>query len=108
MLAKFPPNSVKMKHPFCTQPWDSSPEIVKKLFKVHNLQNLLSTEFFKLVFNEDFFKLVFNQDISYAKDAAYCHSVAVTFIMHVLDVLIHELFYLASARYTLSAIPAIC
>ena len=88
-----------MKHPFCTQPWDSSPEIVKKLFKVHNLQNLLSTEFFKLVFN---------QDISYAKDAAYCHSVAVTFIMHVLDVLIHELFYLASARYTLSAIPATC
>ncbi|XP_030963210.1 homeobox-DDT domain protein RLT3 isoform X2 [Quercus lobata] len=34
LLAKFPPNSVKMKHPFCTQPWDSSPEIVKKLFKV--------------------------------------------------------------------------
>ncbi|XP_021819888.1 homeobox-DDT domain protein RLT3 isoform X1 [Prunus avium] len=33
-LAKFPPNSVKMKQPFCMQPWDSSPEIVKKLFKV--------------------------------------------------------------------------
>ncbi|CAB4261712.1 unnamed protein product [Prunus armeniaca] len=32
-LPKFPPNSVKMKHPFCMQPWDSSPEIVKKLFK---------------------------------------------------------------------------
>lgn len=87
MLAKFPPNSVKMKHPFCTQPWDSSPEIVKKLFKVHSLQNLLS---------------------SYAKDAANCLSVAVNFIVHVLDVLIHELFYLASARYTIFAIPATC
>ncbi|KAM2993564.1 hypothetical protein FF2_045649 [Malus domestica] len=34
LLAKFPPNSVKMKLPFDMQPWDSSPEIVKKLFKV--------------------------------------------------------------------------
>lgn len=35
LLAKFPPNSVKMKQPFGTQPWDSSPETVKKLFKVN-------------------------------------------------------------------------
>ncbi|CAK7349189.1 unnamed protein product [Dovyalis caffra] len=34
LLAKFPPNSVKMKQPFAMQPWDSSPETVKKLFKV--------------------------------------------------------------------------
>ncbi|XWS36650.1 hypothetical protein CRYUN_Cryun20dG0103400 [Craigia yunnanensis] len=34
LLAKFPPNSVKMKLPFSMQPWDSSPETVKKLFKV--------------------------------------------------------------------------
>ncbi|XP_015868893.1 homeobox-DDT domain protein RLT3 [Ziziphus jujuba] len=34
LLAKFPPNSVKMKQPFCLQPWKASPEIVKKLFKV--------------------------------------------------------------------------
>ncbi|KAJ7958982.1 Homeobox-DDT domain protein RLT3 [Quillaja saponaria] len=34
LLPKFPPNLVKMKKPFSTQPWDSSPEIVKKLFKV--------------------------------------------------------------------------
>ncbi|GAV68407.1 LOW QUALITY PROTEIN: Homeobox domain-containing protein/DDT domain-containing protein [Cephalotus follicularis] len=34
LLPKFPPNSVKMKKPFTTQPWDSSPEAVKKLFKV--------------------------------------------------------------------------
>ncbi|PRQ51784.1 putative transcription factor & chromatin remodeling DDT family [Rosa chinensis] len=33
-LVKFPPSSVKMKQPFHLQPWDSSPEIVKKLFKV--------------------------------------------------------------------------
>ncbi|CAL2224942.1 unnamed protein product [Prunus armeniaca] len=42
-LAKFPPNSVKMKHPFCMQPWDSSPEIVKKLFK-GSLNRLTWTE----------------------------------------------------------------
>ncbi|XP_043804783.1 homeobox-DDT domain protein RLT3 isoform X2 [Manihot esculenta] len=34
LLPKFPPNSVKMKQPFAKQPWDSSPETVKKLFKV--------------------------------------------------------------------------
>lgn len=34
LLPKFPPNSVKMKKPFSTQPWESSAEIVKKLFKV--------------------------------------------------------------------------
>ncbi|KAJ6329605.1 hypothetical protein OIU77_011139 [Salix suchowensis] len=34
LLAKFPPNSVKMKQPFAMQPWDSSLEAVKKLFKV--------------------------------------------------------------------------
>jgi hypothetical protein len=39
LLAKFPPNSVKMKQPLCMQPWDSSPEIVKKLFKVIRVQN---------------------------------------------------------------------
>lgn len=33
-LAKFPPNNIKMKQPFGLQPWDSSPETVKKLFKV--------------------------------------------------------------------------
>ncbi|KAJ0550612.1 hypothetical protein HanHA300_Chr07g0247401 [Helianthus annuus] len=35
LLAKFPPNSVRMKQPFHMQPWDSSPQLVKKLFKVH-------------------------------------------------------------------------
>ncbi|XP_039031449.1 homeobox-DDT domain protein RLT3-like isoform X2 [Hibiscus syriacus] len=34
LLAKFPPSTVKMKQPFSMQPWDSSPETVKKLFKV--------------------------------------------------------------------------
>ncbi|THG21669.1 hypothetical protein TEA_000298 [Camellia sinensis var. sinensis] len=34
LLAKFPPNSVIMKLPFHVQPWGSSPELVKKLFKV--------------------------------------------------------------------------
>ncbi|XP_031281488.1 homeobox-DDT domain protein RLT3 isoform X2 [Pistacia vera] len=44
LLAKFPPNSVKMKQPFGAQPWDSSPEAVKKLFKVfHFLYTYSST-----------------------------------------------------------------
>ncbi|CAK9187629.1 unnamed protein product [Ilex paraguariensis] len=34
LLAKFPPNSVTMKQPLCMQPWDSSPELAKKLFKI--------------------------------------------------------------------------
>ncbi|KAI3809306.1 hypothetical protein L1987_25277 [Smallanthus sonchifolius] len=33
LLAKFPPNSVRMKQPFHMQPWDSS-QLVKKLFKI--------------------------------------------------------------------------
>ncbi|KAJ4849849.1 hypothetical protein Tsubulata_040811 [Turnera subulata] len=33
LLPKFPPNSVSMKLPFAMQPWDSSPEVVRKLFK---------------------------------------------------------------------------
>ncbi|KAK4283937.1 hypothetical protein QN277_000835 [Acacia crassicarpa] len=34
VLSKFPPDTVKMKKPICSQPWDSSQETVKKLFKV--------------------------------------------------------------------------
>ena len=41
VLPKFPPDTVKMKKPICLQPWDSSPEIVEKLFKVHINHQLL-------------------------------------------------------------------
>ncbi|CAK9188087.1 unnamed protein product [Ilex paraguariensis] len=34
LLATFPPDSVTMKPPLCMQPWISSPELVKKIFKV--------------------------------------------------------------------------
>ncbi|KAL3520941.1 hypothetical protein ACH5RR_019090 [Cinchona calisaya] len=34
LLAKFPPDNFSMKQPLYAQPWDSSPELVKKLFKV--------------------------------------------------------------------------
>ncbi|CAN4114486.1 unnamed protein product [Withania somnifera] len=34
LLPKFPPDSVIMKLPLYVRPWDSSPELVKKLFKV--------------------------------------------------------------------------
>lgn len=35
LLAKFPPKSVRMNQPLHMQPWNSSPQLVKKLFKVH-------------------------------------------------------------------------
>jgi hypothetical protein len=34
LLAKFPPQSVRMKQPFSMKPWDSSPNMVKKLFQI--------------------------------------------------------------------------
>ncbi|XP_071706222.1 homeobox-DDT domain protein RLT3-like [Rutidosis leptorrhynchoides] len=34
LLAKFPPNSVRMKQPLHMPPWDSSPKLVKTLFKI--------------------------------------------------------------------------
>ncbi|KAD7479854.1 hypothetical protein R6Q59_008692 [Mikania micrantha] len=34
LLAKFPPNPVRMKQPLHMQPWDSSAQLVKKLFKI--------------------------------------------------------------------------
>ncbi|WOL01008.1 homeobox-DDT domain protein RLT3 [Canna indica] len=34
LLARFPPDIVRMKQLFSTRPWDSSSELVKKLFKV--------------------------------------------------------------------------
>lgn len=40
LLPKFPPNSVQMRVPFGLHPWNSSPEPVKKLFKVRKLSNL--------------------------------------------------------------------
>ncbi|KAM0862284.1 hypothetical protein ACQ4PT_045348 [Festuca glaucescens] len=36
LLARFPPPSVRMKQPFPTKPWESSPEMVKKLFQEKN------------------------------------------------------------------------
>ncbi|MQL83362.1 hypothetical protein Taro_015854, partial [Colocasia esculenta] len=34
MLARFPPPFVRMKQPISARPWDSSPELIKKFFKV--------------------------------------------------------------------------
>lgn len=34
VLTRFPPKIVKMKQPIASKPWDFSPELVKKLFKV--------------------------------------------------------------------------
>lgn len=38
LLGKFPPDSVSMKLPLYMPPWGSSPELVKKLFKVHEIK----------------------------------------------------------------------
>nr|XP_043635084.1 homeobox-DDT domain protein RLT3 [Erigeron canadensis]XP_043635085.1 homeobox-DDT domain protein RLT3 [Erigeron canadensis] len=34
LLAKFPPNAVRMRQPLHMQPWESSPQLVKELFKI--------------------------------------------------------------------------
>lgn len=39
LLGKFPPDSVSMKLPLYMPPWGSSPELVKKLFKVHEIKS---------------------------------------------------------------------
>ncbi|XP_022639986.1 homeobox-DDT domain protein RLT3 isoform X2 [Vigna radiata var. radiata] len=47
-LVKFPPDTVKMKKPIHLQPWDSSPEIVKKLFKMCFYAHPLKFLFYKM------------------------------------------------------------
>lgn len=39
LLAKFPPDTVTMKLPLYMHPWDSSPELAKKIFKVYGRHN---------------------------------------------------------------------
>lgn len=51
LLARFPPQIVKMKQLFQIRPWDSSSGLVKKLFKVNTfcyyiLWNLIMTNWF--------------------------------------------------------------
>nr|CAD1836468.1 unnamed protein product [Ananas comosus var. bracteatus] len=54
LLARFPPQSVKMKQPCSTRPWDSSPELVKKLFKVVQFlySNSISIDIHSFTFDE--------------------------------------------------------
>lgn len=53
MLSKFPPKSVKIKHPFCTKPWTTSLVILKKLFKVIRflVTTILQAIFYKTFIN---------------------------------------------------------
>ncbi|XP_062096567.1 homeobox-DDT domain protein RLT3-like [Humulus lupulus] len=64
MLVKFPPNSVKMKQPFSMQPWDSSPEIVKKLFKVFHFLYTYSLIIDVCPFTLDEFAQAFHDKLS--------------------------------------------
>ncbi|PON97514.1 Octamer-binding transcription factor [Trema orientale] len=60
LLVKFPPNSVKMKQPISMQPWESSPEIVKKLFKVFHFVYTYSLEIDICAFTLDEFAQAFH------------------------------------------------
>ncbi|XP_062096368.1 uncharacterized protein LOC133802123 [Humulus lupulus] len=64
LLVKFPPNSVKMKQPFRMQPWDSSPEIVKKLFKVFHFLYTYSLVIDVCPFTLDEFAQAFHDKLS--------------------------------------------
>ncbi|KAJ4973305.1 hypothetical protein NE237_006479 [Protea cynaroides] len=60
LLAKFPPPSVKMKQPLCTHPWDSSPQLVKKLFKVFHFLYTCAADMGLCPFTLDEFAQAFN------------------------------------------------
>ncbi|XP_057476388.1 homeobox-DDT domain protein RLT3 isoform X1 [Actinidia eriantha] len=60
LLAKFPPNSVMMRLPFCMQPWGSSAELVKKLFKVFHFLYTYAVTFNIGSFTLDEFAQAFN------------------------------------------------
>ncbi|XWS31134.1 hypothetical protein CRYUN_Cryun23aG0051500 [Craigia yunnanensis] len=60
LLVKFPPTSVKMKQPLSMQPWDSSPETVKKLFKVFHFLYTYSVTLDICLFTLDEFAQAFH------------------------------------------------
>ncbi|XAR53571.1 hypothetical protein NMG60_11022181 [Bertholletia excelsa] len=60
LLAKFPPNSVMTRLPFYGQPWGSSPELVKKLFKVFHFLYTYAVLFNICSFTIDEFAQAFN------------------------------------------------
>ncbi|KAL6989131.1 hypothetical protein U1Q18_014883 [Sarracenia purpurea var. burkii] len=60
LLAKFPPNSVVMRLPFYVQPWSSSQELVKKLFKVIHFIYTYAVMFNMCSFTLDEFAQAFN------------------------------------------------
>ncbi|XP_056854992.1 homeobox-DDT domain protein RLT3-like [Raphanus sativus] len=60
LLPKFPPNSVGMRLPFALHPWNSSPESVKKLFKVVHFLYTYSVTFDICPFTIDQFTRAFH------------------------------------------------
>ncbi|XP_057476389.1 homeobox-DDT domain protein RLT3 isoform X2 [Actinidia eriantha] len=65
LLAKFPPNSVMMRLPFCMQPWGSSAELVKKLFKVFHFLYTYAVTFNIGSFTLDEFAQAFNDKVEH-------------------------------------------
>ncbi|XP_062091461.1 homeobox-DDT domain protein RLT3 [Humulus lupulus] len=80
LLVKFPPNSVKMKQPFSMQPWDSSPEIVKKLFKVFHFLYTYSLVIDVCPFTLDEFAQAFHD-----KDSLLLGKIHVALLKHLLS-----------------------
>uniref|UniRef100_A0A803NVL8 Homeobox-DDT domain protein RLT3 n=1 Tax=Cannabis sativa TaxID=3483 RepID=A0A803NVL8_CANSA len=86
LLANFPPNSVKMKQPFSMQPWDSSPEIVKKFFKVFHFLYTYSLVVDVCPFTLDEFAQAFHD-----KDSLLLGKIHVVLLKHLLSVIELEL-----------------
>uniref|UniRef100_A0A803NVQ3 Homeobox-DDT domain protein RLT3 n=1 Tax=Cannabis sativa TaxID=3483 RepID=A0A803NVQ3_CANSA len=80
LLANFPPNSVKMKQPFSMQPWDSSPEIVKKFFKVFHFLYTYSLVVDVCPFTLDEFAQAFHD-----KDSLLLGKIHVALLKHLLS-----------------------
>lgn len=82
LLPRFPPQIVKMKQPFCTRPWESSPELVKKLFKVFRFLYDHATAIKLCLFTLDEFAQAFND-----KDSVLLGNIHVSLLkMFLLDV----------------------
>ncbi|XP_022771609.1 homeobox-DDT domain protein RLT3-like isoform X2 [Durio zibethinus] len=96
LLAKFPPNSVKMKQPFSMQPWDSSPETVKKLFKVFHFLYTYSVTLDICLFTLDEFAQAFHD-----KDSLLLGKIHVALLKLLLSDVEAELSAALSRRFSL-------
>ncbi|KAJ8526323.1 hypothetical protein K7X08_028800 [Anisodus acutangulus] len=79
LLPKFPPDSVIMKLPLYMRPWDSSPELVKKLFKVFHFLYTYAARIDIFSFTIDEFAQAFHE-----KDSLLLGQVHLALLRHLL------------------------